>query len=94
MDSAKWLRFFSVGLLSTSIFTTIIFIIPILYVGGYIGRTVQMLPSWGQVGDKLSVTLTFLLSAAVSGVLGNYLYDILKTWFLKRKGLTKPKGRF
>jgi len=85
MDSAKWLRFFSVGLLSTSIFTTIIFIIPILYVGGYIGRIVQMLPTWGQVGDRLSVTLTFLLGAAVSGVLGNFLYDILKTWFLKRK---------
>jgi len=85
MDSAKWLRFFSVGLLSTSIFTTIIFIIPIVYAEGYIGRTVQMLPTWGQVGDKLSVTLTFVLSAAFSGVLGNFLYDILKTWFLKRK---------
>lgn len=60
-------------------------LIPILMYSGLLAIVRNLIPGKTKVTDTLSVTGSFLVTAAISGILGNFLYDLLKNWYLKRK---------
>jgi hypothetical protein len=83
LTNPKKFRRYSVFLLALAIFINVMVWVPILYANGYINRLSNLLPSKQALGDKASLAIAFGLGAIISGVLGNFAYDILKYIFRK-----------
>ena len=72
------------ALLALSFFQIAVTAFPILYLHGYVGQFTTWLQSWSpgkQLGEKFSISTGFVVAAIVSGILGNFAYDILKHIF-------------
>jgi uncharacterized membrane protein len=82
-------RKIGVWILTLSTFINILWLIPILYVEGYISYLSNLLPGKEQFEDSLSLATAFGLGAIISGVIGNAAYDLLK--FIIRK-MIERKG--
>jgi hypothetical protein len=83
LTDPKKFRRYGIFLLALAIFINVLAWVPILYANGYIARLLNLLPGKEELGDKVSLVIAFGLGAIISGVLGNFAYDILKHLFKK-----------
>lgn len=79
-DNAKY-RKIGVWHVTITTFLNIVVVIPALYINGYLTRLIALVPWVETLNGKLSLSLAFVAGAVVSGVLGNFAYDVLKFIF-------------
>jgi hypothetical protein len=82
-DDAKGYKRRAVILLAMAIFINLTSWLPIIYALGYFNVFLNLFPGRELLGKWLSLGLAFSLGAIISGVLGNFTYDILKFAFRK-----------
>lgn len=89
--SIKEARSIVVRQLSVAIFILIDIAMPSLYMYGYIdsltSRLQSLSPLKHKISENFSIGFAFVLGAIVSGILGNFSYDVLK--FVVSKVVTK-----
>lgn len=90
ISDAKY-HFMAVLGLALNIFAVVAMIIPVLHDYGYIERALPLLPSTQKISMTTAVVLAFVGGAAVSGIIGNFTYDIMKYLVLREMG--KPAKR-
>ena len=70
--------------LTLNIFAVVAMVIPILHDYGYIERSLALVPSTTKIGMTTAVVNAFVGGAAVSGIIGNFTYDVVKYVVLKK----------
>lgn len=85
-ESAAKYRKLGVWQLTVAMLINVIACIPILYGEGYLTAWANQMPGTDIIGKKISFAVLFLLAAIATGLLGNFVYDILKFFFKKLIG--------
>jgi|KBSSwiStaDraftv2_1062776.scaffolds.fasta_scaffold1184135_1 hypothetical protein len=93
ISDAKY-HFMAVLGLTLNIFAVVAMVIPILHDYGYIERSLALVPSTTKIGMTTAVVLAFVGGAAVSGIIGNFTYDVVKYVVLKKMGKTAKRKRY
>lgn len=83
VDNARKYRRLGKWQMTLGIIINIVACVPILYAEGYFSKWAKRLPAADVLGQKLSFGIIFLVSAIVAGILGNFVYDMLR-FVLKR----------
>jgi hypothetical protein len=80
-----------VWIVALAIFSNLVLLIPILYMQGHITRWAAYLPAASIAKERLALTISFSVAAIISGVVGNFAYDVLR--HLVQKSFTKNAAK-
>jgi hypothetical protein len=83
VENAAKYRKLGVWQITIALLIDIIACIPFLYSEGYLVSWAKQVPGTDVIGENISFAVLFIGAAIAAGILGNFVYDILK-YILKR----------